>query len=281
MSEEIVLHLPDTQNAPDTRGVKINKVGISGVSLPITLYVSKEHTEVNEQHTIAKVSGYVDLPAHVKGVNMSRFAQVFDQHLTQYTLKPSAFIDAVKELQKRNESETAFLKVRTTVYIEKQSPVSKLYSKSPYEVIFEAHSSGKLYVTPIVQYISTCPCSQALGCALEEAGTGRGAPHMQRSFANVTVEFDSPENVDLQQLILDIEKSVVTIPYTLIKRPDEQAIAKLTWEHPQFSEDAARNITMMLDSKPEIIDYVVVVDHEESIHYHNAVAIVNAGKYLR
>ena len=158
-----------------------------------------------------------------------------------------------------------------------------------------------MFVTVVVQYIATCACSKALCQHLESSdetpeGT-RGAPHMQRGFAKVTVEMSPTELVAAKDRketggpclwipVGEIEQAVVlgteTVPHPVIRRPDEQELARQSWNHPQFVEDAARSIGEQLERaiQDKILparDWVVVVDHEESIHTHNAVAVMNRG----
>ena len=101
---------------------------------------------------------------------------------------------------------------------------------------------------------------------------------MQRSFATVTLEYDFPGEIWVEDLIDLIEEAVETIPYPIIKRPDEQELARQCFEHTQFCEDSARAIAGKLRKITIIKDFSVVVDHEESIHQHNAFAVTAKGR---
>jgi GTP cyclohydrolase I len=122
-----------------------------------------------------------------------------------------------------------------------------------------------------VQYASYCPCSAELCNVLD----GNGFPHNQRSFANVLTEIDTYGNdyVWLEDIIENVESVIPTLPYPVIKRIDEQEIAKVAAENPMFVEDAIRLISNSIDTIPGVIDWVIKCSHEESIHTSEAVAV--------
>jgi len=69
-----------------------------------------------------------------------------------------------------------------------------------------------------------------------------------------------------------VESKIKTLPYPVIKRIDEQEIARVAAENPMFVEDAIRLISQSLDDMP-IRDWIVKCSHEESIHTHEAIAV--------
>ena len=62
----------DVQNDLDFRKIEINKVGVKNLKYPIVL----QDKENDEQHTIASINMYVNLPHHFRGTHMSRFQDV-------------------------------------------------------------------------------------------------------------------------------------------------------------------------------------------------------------
>ncbi len=66
--------MKDIQSQRDHRRIDIQKVGVKNISYPITL-LDKER---NEQHTVATVNMYVNLPHHFKGTHMSRFVEILN-----------------------------------------------------------------------------------------------------------------------------------------------------------------------------------------------------------
>ena len=73
--------------------------------------------------------------------------------------------------------------------------------------------------------------------------------------------------------IRNIESVIGTPVQTAVKRVDEQEFAKLNAQNLMFCEDAARRIKQSLEAMPDVVDYWLKVDHQESLHAHNAVAI--------
>ena len=62
-----------------------------------------------------------------------------------------------------------------------------------------------------------------------------------------------------------------------MKRSDEQAFARLNGENLMFCEDSARRIRLQLEAEPVFTDYRIQASHFESLHPHDAVAIVTKG----
>jgi len=82
----------------------------------------------------------------------------------------------------------------------------------------------------------------------------------------------------LTSFILELEQAIGTPVQTAVKRNDEQAFAKLNAENLMFCEDAARRITA-LEQSDCVENYWFKVEHQESLHAHNAVVIDS--NYLR
>jgi GTP cyclohydrolase I len=152
-----------------------------------------------------------------------------------------------------------------------------------------------------VVYSSTCPASAALSrqliqrqfatdfpagesvgraAVLAWLGSGRGivaTPHAQRSVAQVRVRLAQEAPLNLAGLLERIEGSLRTAVQTAVKREDEQAFALANGENPMFCEDAARRIRRVLDADEDVDAYHVRVEHQESLHPHDAVAQVHRG----
>ena len=153
-----------------------------------------------------------------------------------------------------------------------------------------------------ITYSSTCPCSAALSRQLiqeafqrdfqgqdsvsvealnEWLGTQEAilaVPHSQRSFADVSVELcNASGSLPLVELIDRIELALATPVQAAVKRIDEQEFARLNGANLMFCEDAARRMKASLESMPGICDYRVLARHLESLHPHDAVAIVTKG----
>ena len=79
---------------------------------------------------------------------------------------------------------------------------------------------------------------------------------------------------DLQSMS---DRALLTETQVMVRREDEQAFAELNGDQTKFVEDAARLMYEALDSDPRIADFQVACAHLESLHSHDAVAVVNKG----
>ena len=64
--------------------------------------------------------------------------------------------------------------------------------------------------------------------------------------------------------------------YALLKRPDEKYVTEWAYEHPMFVEDVARKVAQRTAAHPDIARFSVAVESFESIHSHNAFALVDS-----
>ncbi|MGZ3797900.1 MAG: GTP cyclohydrolase, FolE2/MptA family, partial [Pseudobdellovibrionaceae bacterium] len=103
-------------------------------------------------------------------------------------------------------------------------------------------------------------------------------PHAQRSEARVKVQLASANStLSFEQLIEVVEQAVQTPVQGAVKRQDEQEFALRNGQNLMFCEDASRKIKASLDLLPEICDYLIQVKHLESLHPHNAEALITKG----
>ncbi|WP_207796311.1 GTP cyclohydrolase, FolE2/MptA family, partial [Xanthomonas citri] len=145
-----------------------------------------------------------------------------------------------------------------------------------------------------VLYASTCPCSaalsrQLLSDAFVQQHAGRdtlplrdviqwlqdhgtyAAPHSQRSVAQVRVELPADaQQLAIQQLVGLCEQALATPVQAAVRRPDEQAFARLNGANLMYVEDAARRLRKPLAE--HYAAFHVAVRHLESLHAHDAVA---------
>ena len=99
-------------------------------------------------------------------------------------------------------------------------------------------------------------------------------PHSQRSYAYIRMSMgETAEWPELRELIFQMEDTIGTPVQTAVKRSDEQAFAKLNAENLMFCEDAARRVKKHLEQMKAVIDYSFKIEHQESLHAHNAVVV--------
>jgi GTP cyclohydrolase I len=256
--------LTDTQSEHDDRRLPIDRVGVRSVQFPLII----ADRELRPQHTVATVSMAVDLPHHYKGTHMSRFMQVLHSHGQELTVANATAIP--KELLSRLEARRAHLELRFPYFRSKAAPVTGALGLLDYGVTFEINAEADLIdfvVTVSVPVTTLCPCSKAI--------SARGA-HNQRGVVTLAVRFSRP--IWIEDLIELIEASASSPLYSVLKRPDEKFVTEAAYDNPVFVEDLVRNVALKADAHPLIQWYRVEAENYESIHNHNAWAMIEKPK---
>lgn len=255
--------LPDTQNEPDHREIVIDRVGVRELRYPGT-YLGSNGLE---QPTVAKYEMTVELPAHLKGTHMSRFVEAL--HHFSGPLTGIALGELTRDLAKRLQADRAQVGCEFTIFLEKEAPVSKMKSLMDYELGMEyrysVHEADELFLSLQVPVATLCPCSKAI--------SERGA-HNQRGLVTISVEAQT--DVTFEELIRLAEDSASCELYAGLKRIDEKAVTERAYDQPVFVEDLARNIAAGLKRHSRIDWYRVEAENFESIHHHNAYAMIEA-----
>jgi GTP cyclohydrolase I len=257
-------HLKDTQNEPDHRNIAIDRVGVKNLRYPMRIR-DKAHAE---QHTIASVALTVDLPERFKGTHMSRFVEALN------ACGSELHIDRVRGLlemlAERLHAECAHVDFEFPYFMEKAAPVSGIKGLIDYNVRFNATLKQGVFdfvTTVIVPVATLCPCSKSI--------SERGA-HNQRG--EVTFAVRSTQPVWLEDLIQLVEQSASCELYSVLKRPDEKAVTERAYDNPVFVEDLVRNVAVRANREASLVWYKVEAENFESIHNHNAYALVEHQK---
>jgi GTP cyclohydrolase I len=277
VDEAYIATLPDLQNGSLIRGapIRLEKVGIHNFRLPIK-YRRRNSKDLIELET--SVTGTVSLEASKKGINMSRIMRAFYEHKdSNFTIDTLAKI--LKDYKQNLESFEAQIMLKMSYPITQPSLRSGLEGFQYYDVIMEMgiDKTNKINRTLHFDFVysSACPCSFELA---EHARFMRGkatVSHSQRSTARISVKFDQMIWIeDLQELCLE---ALQTETQVMVKREDEQAFAELNGSYLKFVEDAARLLYDGLSKDERITDFRVVCSHQESLHSHDAIAIVAKG----
>lgn len=250
----------DIQSLKDTRNLDIDKVGVKGVTYPIILKDKRNGT----QNTIAKINMSVNLPHNFKGTHMSRFLEVLNRHKDNISnMAISNILDDIRQVLNSDESH---LEITFPYFIEKEAPVSKISSIMDYECTFSGtcNNQGRDFILTVkVPIQSLCPCSKEI--------SEKGA-HNQRSIATISVRFNKV--VWIEDLIEIAESSGSSPIYSLLKRSDEKFVTEYAYDNPAFVEDIVRNIAEKLNKDSRITWYKVTCENMESIHNHNAWAMI-------
>lgn len=253
--------LKDTQNERDDRRLPIDRVGIKKLRFPVEV----RDKGGSVQRTVATVALTVDLPAHFKGTHMSRFVEVLHSH--GGCLDVHSMLAVPREILTRLEARKAHVEFQFPFFLSKAAPVTGKVGLVDYEVRFEveADSSGitDLMVTVLVPVATLCPCSRAI--------SERGA-HNQRGLVTYSVRFKQP--VWIEDLIALVERSASCELYSVLKRPDEKAVTERAYDNPVFVEDLVRNVASRSNAYETITWYRVEAENFESIHNHNAYALI-------
>lgn len=280
LTDEYRAELPDMQNADSQQiygaNVPILKVGISNFRLPLRFITPTSDTQTLE----ASVTGTVSLEANQKGINMSRIMRVF------YTFQDRIFTpDLLKEILLQYKEEVkahrAQLKLDFEYPILKPSLRSGLegwqYYRCAYEGRIDELNRFRKYIHFDFVYSSACPCSSELSEHARESREVYGIPHSQRSTARVSVEIAEAAHMSIERIQELCLEALQTETQVMVKREDEQAFAEMNGAFTKFVEDAARLLYEQLDAEPKIVDFQVACAHLESLHSHDAVAVINKG----
>lgn len=298
--------LPDPQVDPVIPGsrVPINKVGVSGVDLPVN-FIRRDGT-VEKLTTSVSLYGSLDDP-NAKGLNLSRFPIVMHEQIANH-VSIDGITHILDVLQKKQGSKDVYCKMkfkypwtqkalRTRKELPDDAPDSEVFKivdgvklsheKAEgyiyYDCVLEGQkhdSTYKFYLTVDYVYSSTCPCSFELAqdAILKRGRAANG--HSQRSIAKITVQFDPFNVVYIEDIVEMARRQVPTEVVVICKRRDEQAFAELNGSNLVFTEDAIRLFYQGLDELfclGKILDFSIVTDHIESLHAWSATAVLRKG----
>jgi GTP cyclohydrolase I len=279
-SQEYLDSMPDLQNN-EFVGIPIDFVGIQGMHLP--LKVREQNGDIQE--VMANVTGTVSLDASNRGINMSRILR------SLYKSKDDIFdINKIEEVLRNYQKDLETFDAHILMNFKYRMWQDSLRSTNDYNlpeggwqyynVTFDCNLdvSGEFKKVMWVDFIysSSCPCSTALS---EHAALSRsvfGISHSQRSVARIGLDLD--ELVWIEDVINSCREALLTETLVYCKREDEQAFAELNGSQPKFVEDAIRFLANKFNELEGVSDYKIICSHQESLHNHNAVAVITKGK---
>ncbi len=250
--------MKDIQNLKDKRGLRLDRVGITKISLPLLIPFKK-----TTQQVTATVNFFADLEHSLKGHHMSRFVEIlYKNHKTPISLGGLQTIasQAKKELEAKN----AYIEVSFVYFMKKLAPVSKKTSFVDYNcnIFSRVNSKDSLHrIIVSVPVMLLCPCSKAIS---------KYNAHNQRSI--ITVNAVVEDDVWIDDLIKIVEKNGSCEIYPVLKRPDEKYVTEMSYENPKFVEDAVRDTALAIQKVKKIREFIVECESFESIHNHNAYA---------
>ncbi len=283
---------------------KLDWVGMNDIELPVLL----DGPDGRQVQSNARISAFVDLGQPEKrGIHMSRLYLHLDRALAEHSITPASLRHLLRDFLDSHEdlSSKAMIRLDFEYLVRRQALVSDNSGWKGYPISLIASLDGREFSMELafrVIYSSTCPCSAALarqliqdkfredfdssgtvdaGAVVEWLGSEQGivaTPHSQRSAADIRLQLaPSFEAFPFIQMIDAIEGALKTPVQSAVKREDEQAFALLNGQNLMFCEDSARRVQTALEDQERVTDFWARVSHFESLHPHNAVAIVTKG----
>jgi GTP cyclohydrolase I len=256
--------MKDIQNERDFRNIAIDKVGVKNLRYPITVLDRNK----GEQHTVASINMYVDLPHEYKGTHMSRFVEML--HLFNSKIALKTFSDILSQMKEHLNAESAHIEIEFPYFIEKKAPVSKSPGLMDYTCklngSIDSNSGVDLVSEVIVPISSVCPCSKEIS---------KAGAHNQRGMVHLRTRFK--KFIWIEDMIELVERAASCEVFSVLKRSDEKYITEKGFDNPKFVEDIVRDVAVELNADENITWFAVEVENFESIHNHNAYAYITSG----
>lgn len=301
-------HLPDVSvTAKAGHAGTLEQVGMRKIEIPVFFKTGEEKI---------RVPGIVDVFVNLvnpeaKGIHMSRLYRQVSESLSQEELNFTLMAKILKASVEGHAglSDKSSISIRFELPVERKALLSAEKGWRHYPITLKGEfDKGVLRFEAMIQvlYSSTCPCSAALSRRLvaekfiedfktmplvstesvmkwlEDEKSIVAVPHSQRSEAFIRVKLSSSviashAHFSPLQLIDLAENALGTPVQSAVKRVDEQEFARLNGANLMFCEDAARKLKAAFNASPEVLDFRIEVQHRESLHAHDAVAVAIKG----
>lgn len=256
--------LEDVQAGVDTRGIPLDRVGVSGVRRPIIVW----DRSLAKQQTVATIALSVTLSACEKGAHLSRFMEALEAHDDEITV--ATIPRLLKDVRGRLEAERAHLDLAFSYFRHRAAPVTGATGLIDYRCRFIAEADDGNFEFALeveVPVTSVCPCSRAI--------SDYGA-HNQRGRVTIRVgsagSSEDPPFIWIEELGDLAEESASSPLYPVLKRPDERFVTMAAYDKPVFVEDMVRGVAQRLQCDDRVGWFTVRVVNDESIHNHDAFA---------
>lgn len=294
--------LPDVAGDAADFARPLDWVGMAGMAMPLEVAAG---TRVPAQADVEV--NLIDSAA--RGIHMSRLYLTLQADLANGLLTTQRMSEVLADCiaSQGGNADAARLHLRFLQLVDRKALVSQFSGWKQYPVqVCATRTRGvtQFELRVDIDYSSTCPASAALSrqknaeAFVSAFGTGgadvqavaewlqskqgmAATPHAQRSRAEVSITLhESPAALPIETVIDLVEDALGTPVQTAVKREDEQAFAVRNAENLMFCEDAARRVAAALSHQTALgAEFSVRVAHVESLHAHDAVALVR-GKIL-
>ena len=293
--------LPDTQDDTPNIPIKLNRVGVTGVKKLLQL----ERPNKRPIILLPTFDAFVDLPFNQKGVHMSRNPEAISEVLDSISTDNNFGVESLcakiveKMMDKHEYAKRVEISMTTDYMFMRESPVTKHETQEMANLKANAvglrDEDGNVEIRKSIGAeligMTVCPCAQEsvresdknkLLEFLDEETTQKVldtvtfASHNQRGIGTLLLEVPEGWEVEGEDIIEIIEKSMSSPVCELLKRPDENATVMNAHRKPVFVEDCVRNMMEMIAEKyADFPDDTLITsrqENQESIHRHNAFA---------
>ncbi|MEM9284126.1 MAG: GTP cyclohydrolase FolE2 [Verrucomicrobiota bacterium] len=259
----------DPQSSEDTRGIPLQQVGISRVRYPILISGWEKNSE-SQREVDGSFDLTVSLAAQKRGIHMSRLVESLQEWKS--ALGPNLLQNFLQELRQKQGAESAVMSCFFTWYVDRPAPETGNPAWQGIETTWHASQDGeggRSGYSLSIPVTTLCPCSRAI--------SDYGA-HSQRGWISVKLDWNAGDEIISPGEIFEKLQHAGSAPiYPLLKRPDERHVTMTAYEQPAFVEDVARQAVVSLREDSRISDFRIEVRNEESIHTHDAIAVVSSG----
>jgi GTP cyclohydrolase I/GTP cyclohydrolase-4 len=283
----------DLQAAAPDVPLALTRAGVTGVDKAIRIRRGSAETVM-----AAAIECTVDLAGGQKGVHMSRFPELFDEAIDEVVIGEALLVEELAEhiarhIVERQSALRAEVRIAARWPIRRRTPVTGLATQEMVTLvgIAAAGATGSRRIVGVeAQGINACPCAQGLvrgsaGERLLEAGFEAAdverilelvplATHNQRGRGTLYV--GTEQELDAEELVGVVERSMSAPVYELLKRPDELFVVEHAHLRPRFVEDSVRfALRDVLELNPGFADGDFVLSRQlnmETIHAHDVVA---------
>ncbi len=282
----------DLQASAPPISLALSRVGVTGVHKAIRI-----RRGAQEILMAAELECTVDLARDQKGVHMSRFPELFDEAIDDVVLGEGLLVENLADriatqIVERQRALRAEVRIVARWPLRRRTPVTGLTTQEMVSLIGIAAATGsgsRRVVGVEATGINACPCAQGLVRAraaerLAEAGFGDDverilelvpiATHNQRGRGTLLV--GTASELDAEDLVGIVERSMSAPVYELLKRPDELFVVEHAHLRPRFVEDSVRvALGELLAAEPALADDDFVLSRQvnlETIHDHAVVA---------
>ena len=282
----------DVQASAPPISLALSRVGVTGVHKALRI-----RRGAQEILMAAELECTVDLARDQKGVHMSRFPELFDEAIDDVVLGEGLLVENLADriathIVERQRALRAEVRIVARWPLRRRTPVTGLTTQEMVSLIGIAAATGagsRRVVGVEATGINACPCAQGLVRAraaerLAEAGFGDDverilelvpiATHNQRGRGTLLV--GTASELDAEDLVGIVERSMSAPVYELLKRPDELFVVEHAHLRPRFVEDSVRvALGELLAAEPALADDDFVLSRQvnlETIHDHDVVA---------